>query len=174
MPEYEGSRLIALSPDEVFEFVSDVRTLPAYVPTVQSAEPQPEGRVRVEGSMGNVHYVDDGFLKINEDRRRMEWSADELNYRGWLEVGDENGLARVRVHLSFGVEKIPPADQLVPDEPLRDDRPVLGRDENDPISMSLDSALRSLHDLLEGRGGKRPEPLPIPESETYPASEGSD
>ncbi|MEA2511026.1 MAG: hypothetical protein QOJ59_513 [Thermomicrobiales bacterium] len=158
MPDYEGSRLIELPPTDVFQFLSDVRSLPAYVPTVQSVRPLPEGRVHVEGQRRGVPFVDDGFLKIDEDRRRMEWQADELNYRGWLEVGDENGLARVRVHLWFGIEKIAEADQVIVDEPVRDEKPVLGRHEDNPISISLDAALRSLHDLLEGRGGKRPVP----------------
>jgi Polyketide cyclase / dehydrase and lipid transport len=156
MPDYEGSRLIKVAPGDVFWFVADVRNLPAYVPTVRSASPLPRGRVRVEGQAGEAAYVDDGFLKIDEDRRRLEWRADERNYRGWLEVSDEDGLSRVFVHLTFGVEKIPPADPVVPDEPVRDDKPVLGRDiDDDPISASLDAALDSLHDLIEGRGGKR-------------------
>jgi hypothetical protein len=159
MPEYEGSRLIQIPPSEVFSFVADVRNLQGYVPTVRSAEPLPNGRVRVAGVKGQTQYVDDGSLKIDEDRRRVEWQADERNYRGWLEVGDEDGLARIFVHLSFSPEKIPEADPLVPDEPLREDKPVLGRNaDDDPISVSLDAALRSLHDILEGRGGKRVTP----------------
>jgi hypothetical protein len=170
MPEYQGSKLIELSPDEVFAFVSDVRMLPAYVPTVREATPLPEGRVRVAGQRGEQEFVDDGFVKIDEDRRRMEWRADEANYNGWLQVGDEDGLARVLVHLSFMPEKVPEADPIVRDEVVRDQKPVLGRDiDDDPISVSLDGALRSLHDLMIGRGGKRvltKEPLPqIPPDE---------
>jgi hypothetical protein len=107
MPEYQGSRLIEAAPDDVFAFVSDIRNLPAYVSTVRSASPLPRGRVRVEGRSGEATYVDDGFIKIDEDRRQMEWRADEFNYRGWLEVSDEDGLSRVFVHLAFGVGKIP-------------------------------------------------------------------
>lgn len=166
--------MIELSPDEVFAFVSDVRNLPAYVPTVREATPLPNGRVRIAGRRGEREFVDDGFLKIDEDRRRMEWRADEIDYSGWLQVGDEDGFARIFVHLSFIPEKIPEANAVVPDETVRDQKPILGRDvDDDPISISLDSALRSLHDLLEGRGGKRvltKEPLPQipPEEQEHP------
>lgn len=170
MPDYHGSRLIELSPDDVFAFVSDVRTLPAYLPTVKEAVPLADGRVRIEGRRGDQPFTDDGFVAIDQNRRRMEWRADELNYQGWLQVGEENGLSRVNIHLSFQPEKIPEADQLIVDEPLRDRKPALGREaDGDLISISLDNALRSLHDLLEGRGGKRvltKEPIPeIPAEE---------
>ena len=170
MPEYQGSRLIQLSPDEVFAFVSDVRNLPAFVPTVREATPMPSGRVRVTGRRGAQEYADDGPVTIDVDRRRMEWRADELDYSGWLQVSDEDGQSRVFVHLSFRPEKIPEADASIRDEQLRDQKPVRGREfGNDPISTSLDSALRALHDVLEGRGGKRVltrEPLPqIPSEE---------
>jgi hypothetical protein len=156
MPEYAGSRLIKAAPDDVFAFVADVRNLPDYVPTVESASPLPRGRVRVEGRSGQTAYVDDGFLKIEEGRRRLEWRADERDYLGWLEVSDEDGLSRVFVRLTFGVEKIPSAEPLVPDEPVRGDKPIRGRHvHDDPISRSLDAALDALHDLIEGRGGKR-------------------
>jgi hypothetical protein len=162
MPEYEANRLIDVEPDEVFRFVSDIGNLPLYVPTVDSASTLPGGRVRVEGRLGDVDYADDGFLKIDEDRRRIEWRADERNYRGWLEVGDEDGRSRVRVHLVFGSEKIDVADAAGADEPLRDERPVFGPGAGDPISLGLEATLDSLHDLLLGRGGKREVAGPSP------------
>ena len=49
MAEYERSRLVQASPDEVFAFVSDASNLATFLPTVDSVEPQAEGRVEVHG-----------------------------------------------------------------------------------------------------------------------------
>ncbi len=49
MPEYEHSQTIQASPDAVFAFVSQVRNLPQYLPTIKAAEPQGPERVVVHG-----------------------------------------------------------------------------------------------------------------------------
>src|SRR5215217_2238841 len=52
MTEYERSRLVQASPDDVFAFVSDASNLATFLPTVDAVEPQAEDRVEVHGEVG--------------------------------------------------------------------------------------------------------------------------
>jgi hypothetical protein len=150
MAEYERSRLVQASPDEVFAFVSDASNLATILPTVDTVEPQTEGRVEVHGEVRGRSYEDDGWFRVDEARRRIEWGADEGTYSGWLTVSGEDGGAQVVAHLSFAPHVTPSG------------RPISGEraDDPDPIEQSLEAALDSLRNLMEGRGGKE-EPASI-------------
>ena len=145
MAEYQRTRLILAPPDEVFAFATDLNTLPAYLPTVQVAEPEAEGRIRIRGEVDGRPYVDDGDFRVDAARRRMEWSADERNYAGWLSVSGEDGGSRsqVTVHLSVAPWTDPSGAPI--------GEPAIGPD---PTEERLEAALDSLRDLVEGRDGK--------------------
>ena len=147
MPEFERSRLIQASPDDVFAFVADVRTLPTYVMTVHDVEVPAEGRIRIRGEARGRRFDDDGYVKADPDRRLLEWGADEADYRGRLTVGPAaDGASRVIVRLSF----FQSSDEL---------REVRAASEAErPVEAALEAALDSLKDILEGTGGKKPPP----------------
>jgi len=144
MAEYEQSRLVQASPDDVFAFVSDASNLATFLPTVDMVEPPAEGRVEVHGEARGRTYEDDGWFRVDEARRRIEWGSDERTYSGWLTVSEENGGAQVVAHLSFAPYVTATG------------RPITGELEVNPdsIEQSLEAALDSLRNLLEGRGGK--------------------
>src|SRR4051794_11532972 len=71
MAEYERSRLVQASPDDVFAFVSDASNLATFLPTVDVVEPQAEDRVEVHGEVRGRTYEDDGWFRVDEDRRRI-------------------------------------------------------------------------------------------------------
>lgn len=144
MAEYERSRLVQASPDEVFAFVSDANNLATFLPTVDVVEPQAEGRVEVHGEVRGRSYEDEGWFRVDEARRRIEWGADERTYSGWLTVAGEDGGAQVVAHLSFAPD-VTPSGSPITGEPEIDP---------DPIEESLEAALDSLRNLMEGRGGK--------------------
>ena len=141
MPEYERSRVIGAAPEQVFEFLSDVRNLPQYVPTTQHAEPQGPDRVRVQGQARGHRYDADGFFDRDEGAMRLEWGSDgEMRYRGQLQVepdGDES--SRVTVRLSF--------------DPPKEMAQGMG-DPDSKIEEGLEKALESIQNHCEGRGGK--------------------
>ena len=60
MAEYERSRLVLASPEDVFAFVSDPKNLATFLPTVDTVEPQEEGRVEVHGEIRGRTYEDEG------------------------------------------------------------------------------------------------------------------
>jgi hypothetical protein len=144
MAEYERSRLVQASPDDVFEFVSNPNNLATFLPTVDTVEPQAEGRVEVHGEVRGRSYEDEGWFRVDEARRRIEWGADERTYSGWLSVAADDAGAQVVAHLSFAPYVTPSG------------RPIMGEPETDPdsIEQSLEAALDSLRNLMEGRGGK--------------------
>ncbi len=144
MAEYERSRMVQASPDEVFAFVSDAGNLATFLPTVDTVELQAEGRVEVHGEVRGRTYEDDGWFRVDEARRRIEWGADERTYSGWLTVAGADGGAQVVAHLSFAPYV------------TESGRPITGEPaaEPDPIEQNLEAALDSLRNLMEGRGGK--------------------
>jgi uncharacterized membrane protein len=102
MPDFEQTLRIRSSADQVYDFISDVRNMPRYLPTTKHAESRGQGRVRVEGDVHGRHYDSEGFLRRMDDRNRIEWGSDEGDYKGWIEArdrGDEQ--VDVSVHLSF-------------------------------------------------------------------------
>jgi hypothetical protein len=146
MSEYNHSLNVNASPDDVFDFVSDIGNLPQYLPTVSNATPQSGERIRVQGEAGGHRYDSDGFFRLNEDERRMEWGSDgENNYRGSLEVkpGSDAKTSEVSVRLSFE-----------PRPELAERMERQAGDRGRAIQEGIEKALLSIKNLCEGRGGK--------------------
>jgi uncharacterized protein YndB with AHSA1/START domain len=141
MGEYEQTTTMRAPPERVFEFVADIRNMPSYLPTTQSAEPQGGERVRVQGEAQGHRYDSDGFLRRDPGRRRLEWGADEGYYSGWLQVQETGaGTSTVTVHISLR-DHPPGADPShAPSE--------------EQINEGLIKGLRSIQNHVEGRGGK--------------------
>jgi hypothetical protein len=144
MAEYERSRLIQLSEDDVFAFVSDVNNLPIYVPTVQAVEPQKGEEVLVRGEIRGHNFADEGFFHVEPARHRVEWGDAERTYSGSLTVAADNGGSRVTVHLSLPPYVTPSGAPVTGEDPA----------ERQQIEASLGDSLESLRNVLEGRGGK--------------------
>lgn len=148
MPEYEDSLVVEAAPEAVFDFVSDIRNMPQYLPTTHHAEPQGGGeRVRVQGEASGHPYDSDGWLRVDRTEFRMEWGSDGENlYTGWLEIdeGTDAESCLVTVHLSF---------QPKPNQSERMAEQA-GGDRDLAIQRGLEAALQSIKNLCEGRGGK--------------------
>ena len=144
MAEYERSRTIEAAPEDIFAFVSNVENLATFVPTVASVEQQAEEQVHVHGEVPRGAYDDAGWFHVEEGRRRIEWGAPDRNYSGWLSVAGDNGGTQVVVHLS------------APPYVTESGRPISGEEPEEArrIEASLEAALDSLRNLMEGRGGK--------------------
>ncbi len=147
MSDYEYSLIVNAAPEQVFNFVSNVRNLPKYLPTVRHAEPQGGDRVRVQGEAQGRLYDNDGFFRVDERQRRMEWGSDgEHEYRGWLDVapGADGGASSIiTVRLQF--------------EPRGETAQQLDRQTGDrdlTIQQGLQQALESIKNVFEGHDGK--------------------
>jgi uncharacterized membrane protein len=145
MAEYEASLSVQASAAAVFDFISDVRNMPSYLPTTHQAEPQGRDRVRVQGEAHGHSYDSDGWLRADHTEYRLEWGSDgENQYSGCMEVEDAaGGSCDVTVHLSFTPR---------PDQEQAFQRQSGGKDRE--IQHGLEAALQSIKNLCEGRGAK--------------------
>ena len=141
MGEYERTMAMRASPDEVLAFISDVRNMPEYLPTTKGAQPQGEGRVRVQGEAHGHKYDSDGYLRRDPEGKRLEWGADEGYYSGWMQVRPDGASGcSVTVHISL--RGAPPGADP-------------GRKPSDAeIDEALVKSLRSIRNPVEGTGGK--------------------
>lgn len=146
MSEYEQSIMINAPRQQIETFVADVKNLPKYLPTTKQAMPEPGERVRVQGDAHGHHYDSDGYFHMDQKRHRMEWGSDgEEKYRGWLAFQDQDGdkATRLTVHLTF--EPNPQMKQAL-------SQPTGSQDET--IRRELEDSLKSIKNIIEGRGGK--------------------
>ena len=173
MKEYEQTQTLHAPADEVFAWLSDVGNLPKYLPPVidasiegPSAEGTPGQRVRTTleyPGEGGGTFDSEGYLAVDESRRRMEWGAEvERDYSGWLEVAEgADGQCQVTVHLNFGERSVEPE--------MREQTPE-GRD---PLAEGVSATLESIRKQIEeGSGHVELQPPPEgvePDTEENPA-----
>ncbi len=141
MAEYEHQMTISAPPDAIFDFVADVSNLPKYLPTTKSAQPQGQGRVRVQGQAGENQYDSDGYLRADRDAYRLEWGADEQYYSGFMQIqstGDSSSDVTVHISLRGTPPGADPGDKP-PDEAIQE---------------GLVTALESIQNHVTGQGGK--------------------
>jgi uncharacterized membrane protein len=139
---FEQSMTIHAPPDSVFAFVSDVKNMPKYLPTMRRAEEQGDDRVRVQGEAEGHRYDADGFLRADAANRRMEWGADEHHYKGQLAVEPAGADAsQVTVRLMFKHYTADGAGQHGPS--------------SSDIEEGLRNALQSIENEITGTGGKK-------------------
>ena len=99
---YESQTTIRAGADEIFAFVKDPENMPQYLPTVEGAHGQGQGRVEVEGDAAGHHYKSDGWFKVDDAERTMSWGSDgEHKYTGRLDVRPLEGQSQISVSLDF-------------------------------------------------------------------------
>lgn len=144
MGEFHRAIKIKAEPQAVFDFVSQIDNLPKYLPTVREAKPQSGERILVEGEAAGHQYSNDGNFRVDQSRKRMEWSSDgENDYRGWLEVKPDQSemTSEVTVHLSFS-----PRPELA--QKFAEQHP----DRDQAIEQGIEKALYSIQHQCEGTG----------------------
>ncbi len=143
--EYKASRTVNAPVDEVFEFVSDVKNLPKYLPTTKKAESDGKDRVRVQGSANGHPYDSDGHFHVDEAKHSMTWGSDgNRKYSGHMEVA-ESGRGKSQVTVSL---------QFEPGEKGKQEMSEVSGSPDAAIQEGLDKALQSIQNQVEGKGGK--------------------
>lgn len=145
--EFEQSITVAAEADGIFDFISDVKNVPQYLPTVKNAQPQQGERIRTQGQVGDRSYDSDGHFRVDKQARRIEWGSDgENDYSGWLEVqGSGGSQSQVKVHIHYA-PKPETLQRMVENSPNHSFESVM----NEGISKTLESIKR----ICEGSGGK--------------------
>ena len=145
--EFEQSITVAAGADSIFDFISDVKNVPQYLPTVKNAQPQQGERIRTQGQAGDRSYDSDGHFRVDKQSRRLEWGSDgENDYSGWLEVqGSGGSQSEVKVHIHYA-----PKPEVLQHMVERSPEHSFESAMNEGISKTLESIKR----ICEGKGGK--------------------
>jgi len=100
MPDYEQTASVDAEPDDLFDYLADVKHMPEYLPILTEADASGE-QVVVEADIHGDTRRAEGWLHVDALERRMEWGAQAGPYHGWLQVdpGDLSGsLVTIHVH----------------------------------------------------------------------------
>lgn len=144
--EFEQSINVAASASSVFDFISDVKNVPQYLPTVINAQPQQGERIRTQGKVGSTTYDSDGHFRVDKQARRIEWGSDgENDYNGWMQVQDEGESSVVSVHIHYS-----PKPEVLQRMAERSQDKSFSSAMNEGISKTLES----IKHICEGAGGK--------------------
>lgn len=152
MPDFESKTTIAAPAQAVFDFVSDVKNVPSYTPTVKRAESAGEGRIHVRSEVEDKARETEGFFHVKGPEDRLEWGSESnKDYHGWMQIRDAgNGQSELTIHL-----RLNPPPQTEQDVEQRS-----GQDFEQKMQEGVERALDSIKNHLEGTGGKNE----IPES----------
>lgn len=145
--EFEQSITIAATADGIFDFISDIRNVPQYLPTVKNAQPQQGERIRTQGQVGDRSYDSDGHFRVDKQARRLEWGSDgENDYNGWIEVqGDGGSQSQIKVHIHYAPK---------PETVQRMAERSTGHSFESAMNEGISKTLESIKHICEGKGGK--------------------
>lgn len=144
MPEYTDRIDVAAPADAVFRFVSDIKNLPKYLPTVHHAHAQPHERVEVDGEANGHAYNSEGWFKVDQAGRAMTWGSNGSNdYSGKMAVSGEGDRSKVECTLRF-----------TPTAEIKDSMDKHQGGPNAAMTDGLRASLASIKEICEGTGGK--------------------
>ncbi|POX38192.1 hypothetical protein C3486_24555 [Streptomyces sp. Ru73] len=113
MTEYERARTMPALPEHVFDQVSDVSRLDAWLPDELHVREEELPAVTVHED--RTGEDESALFRAEKDQQRVEWGTRENgSYAGWLQVsGIGSGASEVTIHLSFFDEDHDPGEQAV-------------------------------------------------------------
>jgi hypothetical protein len=102
MAEYERSATMHAAPGAVYDYLAEPGHLPEYVATMVQAERSNPGHLHVAADVDGRHEEGEASFRPDPAARRLEWGGDKPDYRGWMQVADEDGSgsSRLTIHLS--------------------------------------------------------------------------
>jgi ribosome-associated toxin RatA of RatAB toxin-antitoxin module len=133
MPEYQRSMTIEASPDDLFDFLSQVENLPKYFARLTEAHSATGDEVHVTAKLpaeategdGEQTVESDATFSIDADHRSLSWGTEnEHHYRGELQVTPDQKGASVTVTLHTEHDSAQINDGI--DETLRNIKELVG------------------------------------------------
>ncbi|GGM19612.1 hypothetical protein GCM10010129_74920 [Streptomyces fumigatiscleroticus] len=113
MAEYERSRTMPASPEQVFDRAADLDRLDGWLP--RDLHVRAEDLPAVTVHEDRTDEDTSALLRAERDQLRIEWGTREQgSYAGWLQVaGIGSGSSEVTVHLSFFDDRHDPGERRV-------------------------------------------------------------
>ena len=108
MGDYERSITVNVAPDTLFDYISDIENLPAYLPRLTSARKLEGDKVVVTAQIApegepEQEVESEAWMRVRTAGQRLEWGSTGPNdYHGELDVdaGDEDGTSTLTVRLT--------------------------------------------------------------------------
>ena len=144
MADFQSSTVVNAPVEKVVAFVSDVKNLPKYLPTVKGAERSGEDHVKLQGKVDGDGYTGEGFFRTVEPNKRLEWGSEDHDYRGAMQFDAEGGGTKVTIDLHTN----PPQDRKEGIEERSD------QDWKSQMEEGIGRSLQSIKQQVEGTGGK--------------------
>ena len=98
--EHEHTQHVAAPPERVFAALSDVGNLPRYVPQVTAVRRGEGDAVTIEARYEGHTQQGEGWFRVDEPARRIEWGADHGAYHGWLQISPDEAGSRLTLFLA--------------------------------------------------------------------------
>ncbi|WP_024875992.1 SRPBCC family protein [Saccharomonospora piscinae] len=86
MADFEHTRVIAASPEVVFDLASSPSVLDSWTPEGVEVESEGDGALHAWIASGSEVHDEDGYLDADRDRMRLRWGGTDRDYEGWLQV----------------------------------------------------------------------------------------
>jgi uncharacterized protein YndB with AHSA1/START domain len=102
MPEFEQSREMSATPDDVWRLVSDPNRVAEWVPTTASSHRSGDESVQLRGESHGHNYDTRGGFVADAAARRLSWdSPRRKGYHGVLTVTGQGTGTRVTVRVTI-------------------------------------------------------------------------
>lgn len=114
MSEHERTIDLNVSPQEAYDFLSSLDSLPRFLPHIREIRPEEDDHIFALAKIDGRRYEMSGYFRATPSERRVEWGSDGTpDYAGWLKVDDgrDRNSSRLTVHISMrsaASEKPPP------------------------------------------------------------------
>lgn len=100
MGDYQRSAKVKASPEQLFDFLSDVRNLPKYMNRMTSAEAAGPNEVRVSANVQGKEVAGKAEFHVDRAAKQIRWSSEGPNdYHGELIVSGKGDTSEVAVKL---------------------------------------------------------------------------
>lgn len=100
MPDFERTGTVDAEPDQLFDYLADVRHLPDYLPRMTDARPDGDEHVAVESDVDGDVQRSEAWFRVDDLEQRIEWGSENGPYHGWLKVTpDEVARSVVTIHV---------------------------------------------------------------------------
>lgn len=97
--QHEHTEHITAPPDAVYAVISDVSSLPRFVPQMTAARPTGDDSVAVDARYHGRDQHGEASFHADGARRRIEWRSPS-GYHGWMEVAPDGDGSRLTLFLN--------------------------------------------------------------------------
>lgn len=113
MAEFTDSAHVAVDPQVLFDYLSDISNLPRYFARMTSAAPGDGEEVHTTATVpGGGEVEGKAWFRVEDQQRRIKWGSEgNSDYHGSLEVSATDAGSEVEVHVH--TERVPAGSEEV-------------------------------------------------------------